>query len=161
MKALESAQEVENTARETNTTPIVIDALRIQSEAHRLLGDLELALKKVETAIELVEDQRLPYAEGCCWRTLGKVQRDRGFEWADRAGMAFEKSQKIFRDHDCQHALAGTCREFAEFLFGVEEPRLAEESLSIAIELFESLKSSNDLQITRELLEKGGHHGTS
>ena len=161
MKALESAQEVENTARETNTTPIVIDALRIQSEAHRLLGDLELALKKVETAIELVEDQRLPYAEGCCWRTLGKVQRDRGFEWADRAGMAFEKSQKIFRDHDCQHALAVTCREFAEFLFGVEEPRLAEESLSIAIELFESLKSSNDLQITRELLEKGGHHGTS
>ncbi len=159
--ALESAQEVEKTARESQATPIVIDALRIQAEAHRLLGELDPALEKVEAAIERVADQRLPYAEGCCWRTLGKVQRDRGFEWADRAGIAFEKSQAIFRDHDCQHAMAVTCREFAEFLLGVDESKLAEEALNTAAEIFETLESSVDLKMTQKLIEAGGLHGTS
>ena len=159
--ALESAQEVEKTARETRATPIVIDALRIQAEAHRLHGELDPALEKVEAAIEMVADQRLPYAEGCCWRTLGKVQRDRGFEWADRAGIAFEKSQAIFRDHDCQHAMAVTCREFAEFLLRVDEASLAAEALTTAAEIFETLESPVDLKLTQKLIEAGGLHGTS
>ena len=163
-KALELALTTEERSREARSAPLIIDALRIQSEAHRHLGALDVALQKVESALEEVRDQRLPYSEGCCWRTLGKVQRDRGFEWADRAGQAFEKALKIFEENDCQHALAVTCREFAHFLYQVEEQPLALQQLKRAAKHFRQLESTEELSITESFisqLETGEYRGTS
>ena len=163
-KTLQLASTTEGSARDARSIPLVIDALRIQAEAHRHLGDLETALQKIEASLQLVEDQRLSYSEGCCWRTLGKVQRDRGFEWADRAGLAFEKALKIFEENDCQHALAVTCREFAQFLQQVDEPHLALQQLQRAADRFRTLESDEELSMTETLvsqIETGGSDGTS
>ena len=126
----------------------LVESLRIQAEALRDLRKLDDALGQIDEALALCKGQRLPYAEGCCWRTLGKVQRDRGFEWADRAGIAFEKAEKIFESHGARHALAVTRREFASFLLMVEEPELAMEQLQSALSIFDELDCPEEKQLT-------------
>ena len=119
----------------------------------RDLNQLDESLEKIEEALELCRDQRLPYVEGCCWRTLGKVQRDRGFEWADRAGVAFEKAEKVFEANGARHALAVTRREFASFLLLVEEPQLAKEQLQSALTIFDELDCSEEKKLTENIQE--------
>ena len=151
--ALKIAQEVAKEAREAKGIPILVESLRIQSEALRDLNQLDESLEKIEEALELCRDQRLPYVEGCCWRTLGKVQRDRGFEWADRAGVAFEKAEKVFEANGARHALAVTRREFASFLLLVEEPQLAKEQLQSALTIFDELDCSEEKKLTENIQE--------
>ena len=146
--ALKLAREAGKEAREAKGIPILVESLRIQAEALRDLRKLDDALGQIDEALELCKGQRLPYAEGCCWRTLGKVQRDRGFEWADRAGIAFEKAEKIFESHGARHALAVTRREFASFLLMVEEPELATEQLESALSIFDELDCPEEKQLT-------------
>jgi tetratricopeptide (TPR) repeat protein len=128
--------------------PLLIESLRIQAEALRDLQQLDEALEKIEKSIENCTDQRLPYAEACCWRTLGKIQRDRGFEWADRSGVAFEKALKLFEKHGARHALAVTRREFASFLIEVDEPDLANDQLDQALATFSELDCPEETQMT-------------
>ncbi|MGE4633412.1 MAG: tetratricopeptide repeat protein, partial [Planctomycetota bacterium] len=152
--ALELATEAGEKAREAKGIPILVESLRIQSEALRNLGLLDQALERIDEALESCQDQRLPYVEGCCWRTLGKVQRDRGFEWADRAGIAFEKAELIFESNGARHALAVTRREFASFLLMVEEPELAMEQLQSALSIFDELDCPEEKQLTEEIRQK-------
>jgi tetratricopeptide (TPR) repeat protein len=131
----------------------LIESLRIQAEAHRALHQLDEALERIEQSLEACSNQRLPYAEGSCWRTLGKIQRDRGFEWADRAGIAFEKALELFEELGARHALAVTRREFATFLLEVEESQLATDQLKIALTTFTELKCPEEKQLTETILD--------
>ena len=151
--ALELAQSTEQAARTSKGVPLLIESLRIQAEAHRELHQLDEALEQIEQSLEACSDQRLPYAEGSCWRTLGKIQRDRGFEWADRAGIAFEKALKLFEELGARHALAVTRREFATFLLEVEESQLATEQLEYALTTFTDLNCPEEKQMTETILD--------
>jgi len=146
--ALQIAQTTQLAAETSKGMPLLIESLRIQAEALRDLQQLDEALEKIEKSIENCTDQRLPYAEACCWRTLGKIQRDRGFEWADRSGVAFEKALKLFEKHGARHALAVTRREFASFLIEVDEPDLANDQLDQALATFSELECPEETQMT-------------
>ncbi|MGE4620442.1 MAG: tetratricopeptide repeat protein, partial [Planctomycetota bacterium] len=152
--ALKQAEEAGKEAREAKGIPILIESLRIQSEALRHLGQLEQALSRIDEALTLCDGQKLPYAEGCCWRTLGKVQRDRGFEWADRAGIAFEKAENMFKENGARHALSVTRREFASFLLLVEEPQMALEKLQSALAIFDELNCFEEKELTEQIRKK-------
>ncbi len=149
--ALEQARTTAEAAAASKGVPLLIESLRIQAEALRELNRLDEALERVEESIEMCTDQLFPYIEGCCQRTLGKIQRDRGFEWADRAGIAFENALRIFEQHGARHALAVTRREFAAFLRDVDEPELAIEHLGQALITFSDLDCPEEKTMTEEI----------
>ena len=74
-------------------------------------------------------------------------------ELKDRAGVAFEKAEKVFEANGARHALAVTRREFASFLLLVEEPQLAKEQLQSALTIFDELDCSEEKKLTENIQE--------
>jgi predicted ATPase len=152
-RALELARQASERAEEVGASEPLAESLRVRAEARRDLGQLEEAQHAAERALALFEQQSQPYAEGVCCRTLAKIYRDRGFEWADRAGRYFERSIGIFERLGARHALAVTRREYATFLLLVEERERARELLRDAVAVFEELGSAGELARARAELD--------
>ena len=152
--ALEEAAATGEEADSLGAQPILSEALRVQAEALRELGNLEGAQEKAQQALRACEEHRLPYSVGVCHRTLAKIYRDRGFEWADRAGASFDRSLAVLEGLGARHAHAVSRREFASFLLLVDETTLAREALEGVETVFSELSSEVELARTRALMEK-------
>lgn len=158
--ALEQARAARERAEEIGAGETIADGLRVEAEARRELDDLETAQELAERALELSADQGQPFAEATCLRTLAKIYRDRGFEWADRAGRHFERALATFERIGARHALAVTRREYAAFLLLVEEGETARALLAEARSVFEELGSEGELaRVDRDLAALGPREG--
>jgi len=150
--ALDLARAAAERAEEAGAAESRAEALRIEAEARRELDDLGTSQNRAETALALFEKLAQPFSVAVCCRTLAKIYRDRGYEWADRAGRHFERAIGIFERLGARHALAVTRREYAAFLLLVEEVAKARELLADAAAVFRELGSAGELaRADREL----------
>ncbi len=150
--ALELARAAGEHAEKIGAGEPRAESLRVEAEARRELDDLEAAQERAERALELFETQAQPFAEALNCRTLAKIYRDRGYEWADRAGRYFERAVRIFERLGARHALAVTRREYGAFLLLVEEVARARELFADAAAVFEELGSAGELARVHEEL---------
>ena len=158
--ALELALAAKERAEEIGAAEPRAESLRVEAESRRELEDLDAAQDCAERALEQFEKLAQPFAEGVASRTLAKIYRDHGFEWADRAGRYFERALRIFERLGARHALAVTRREFATFLLMVEEDDRARELLTDALTVFEELESPGELaRVQKELQGLGPAEG--
>jgi tetratricopeptide (TPR) repeat protein len=154
--ALALARSAGERAEEIGAPEPHAESLRVEAEARRELDDLGGAQECAERALELFEEQAQPFSVAVCCRTLAKVYRDRGFEWADRASRHFERALGTFERLGARHALAVTRREYAAFLLLVEEVSRARELFADAAAVFRELGSAGELaRVDRELAALG------
>ncbi len=144
-EALDKARSAGARAEEIKAAEPRAHSLRVEAEARREMDDLKVAQKCAENALEMFEAQAQPYAVSVCHRTLAKIYRDRGFEWADRAGRHFERALSGFDRIGARHALAITRREYGSFLLLVEEVEEASSLFQEAAAVFEELGSQGEL----------------
>ncbi len=155
-EALELRKEVRRQADEMDYPESIAHALRIEAEALRLRGECEPARELAEKALASFEDQGLPYQQGVCCRTLGKIYRDLGFYWADQASKHFERALRIFEMLGARHALAVTQVEFAVLLGHLEEGERARDLIGRARPVFQEAGSALQLErVNRELKAVG------
>lgn len=130
------------------------EGLQVEAEILREQGELEQAEELALRAHQSLEAQNLPYSTGNCCQTLGKIYRDLGFYYADKAGKYFEQALRLFEMLGARHALAVTQVEYGVFLGLVEETESARSLFESAQTTFESLQTQPDLQrVAQEMSE--------
>jgi tetratricopeptide (TPR) repeat protein len=137
-----------------NASDLQVEALRAKAEILLARGQAEAAESCALKALASCERLAIPYQDGQCCLTLGRVYRELGFYWADQAIKYFERAIKRFEMLGAKHALADARMEYGLFFVAADENERAREQLSAAEPVFAEHQLAGPLaRVRRELQE--------
>lgn len=126
----------------------------VECDVRRLRGDLDGAERLALEAFTAAEQHDIVLAKGLSSLAAGKVYREMGFHYADKAAKFFEKALGAFERMGALHWVAVTQLEYGIFLGLVDEVEHARELLSRAATVFHSQHAQLYLdRLQRELAE--------
>jgi len=119
-------------------------------------GNLETAEKYSQKGLETAEEIGVPQAIAHAWNKVGMVQQHKK-DWSE-AIASFSKAAEIADKANMTLEIAEASRCTGEVLIEMGNEDQAKASLRKALEIYKQIKSTDNIELTQQLLSRQGKH---